>query len=415
MSQDFARAPALSSLEVALGLAVGLDKTVVPLRSVRGKAQKPVEALEAVLLRALERPPCLVSFSGGRDSSGLLAVAARVARDRGLDLPVPATLVFPGDEAAAEDEWQVAVLRELQLPDWQRFEISPGELDAVGPYATKALVRHGLLWPPNTHFHFPIIEKASGGTVVTGFGGDEIARASASARAERLLARQQRESFMSTIAAVGFAFAPTWVRELVFERRSLVEVPWLTPVGRRAAREQDAHDDASVPFGFDRKLCDWVCRSRYFAVCQGSLSALAAGCDVELVSPFVAREVLVALAARGGIPGFGEREDFVRALFGGVLPPATITRRSKATFNGGLWTATALEFAREWSGEGVDHSLVDADSLRAHWLGGQPSAASATLLQEAWLREHSRAGATTEAGQISGTPTLNNMISRDIT
>ena len=54
------------------------------------------------MLRALRRPPCLVSFSGGLDSSALLAVATAVARREGLDDPVPATLVVPGSPESDE-------------------------------------------------------------------------------------------------------------------------------------------------------------------------------------------------------------------------------------------------------------------------------------------------------------------------
>ena len=133
----FSAAPALTPLEVATGTPWGLSPGSVPLRVTR-RALSPVEALEQVLVTALERPPCLVSFSGGRDSSGLLALAARVSRQRGLDLPIPATLVFPADAAANEDEWQQVVLKELDLPDWARVEVAAGELDAVAPVAAKA-------------------------------------------------------------------------------------------------------------------------------------------------------------------------------------------------------------------------------------------------------------------------------------
>ena len=52
----------------------------------------PLAALEEAILPALRRPPCLVSFSGGRDSSCVLAAATRAARREGLQPPVPVTL-----------------------------------------------------------------------------------------------------------------------------------------------------------------------------------------------------------------------------------------------------------------------------------------------------------------------------------
>ena len=183
---------ALTPLEVAVSQPLGLERDAKPLSVSRSTLRDPVKAIQDVLVEALSRPPCLLSFSGGRDSSGLLALATKVSREQGLELPVPATMLFPGDEAANEDAWQALVLKELGLPDWVRINVTPGELDLVGPVAATALKRHGLLWPFNAHFHVPIIERAAGGSLVTGFGGDEIALASRSARAERLLARQER-------------------------------------------------------------------------------------------------------------------------------------------------------------------------------------------------------------------------------
>ena len=73
----------------------GPDEGQTPLAD-RSEYSSPRAALEAVVLRALLRPPCLVSFSGGRDSSLVLAIASDVARRHGLPLPVPATNRFPG-------------------------------------------------------------------------------------------------------------------------------------------------------------------------------------------------------------------------------------------------------------------------------------------------------------------------------
>lgn len=389
MASGVVAAPELSALDVVRGVPLGLDLAITPLKVTRRTPRDPVKALEEALVPALERPPCLVSFSGGRDSSALLALAAKVSRERGFDLPLPATLIFPGDNEANEDEWQAIVLAELKLPDWVRIEIMPGELDAVGPVAAKGLRRHGLIWPFNTHFHSPIIERAAGGSVVTGFGGDELARASASARAERLVARQERTKPHRALAIAGLALAPFKVREAVYWRRARKErFPWLTPLGRHLVRSASARDDAAVPFGFDRKLTSYVWRSRYFRLCQESFRALGSSCDTLTFHPLVAGPVLEALAARGGFPGFGGRDDLVRLLFGGILPPAVLTRATKGAFSTPLWSSTAVAFAREWSGQGVDTDLVDADLLREHWLDPERNLLSTTLLQQAWLHDH---------------------------
>jgi asparagine synthase (glutamine-hydrolysing) len=78
----------------------------------------------------------------------------------------------------------------------------------------------------------------------------------------------------------------------------------------------------------------------------------------------------------------------MRHVFGDLLPAELIERRTKAGFTDPLWTGTARQFAREWSGGGVDTTLVDAEALRAHWAGEPRNLVSTTLLQAAWLHDH---------------------------
>ena len=63
-------------------------------------------------------------------------------------------------------------MRHLRLPDWERIEIS-NELELLGPVSGPVLRRHGVLWPPFSYIHVPILGRARGGTVLTGAGGDE--------------------------------------------------------------------------------------------------------------------------------------------------------------------------------------------------------------------------------------------------
>jgi hypothetical protein len=161
----------LTPLELASGLVFGDGgrPADLPLES---PPVPPRAALERAVLPALRRPPCLVSFSGGRDSSAILAVATAVARREGLALPIPATNRFPTADGTLETEWQERVIAYLGIEDWIRRDLTD-ELDCVGPVATRVLRRHGVLWPCNTHFHDPLFEAAAGGSVLTGIGGDE--------------------------------------------------------------------------------------------------------------------------------------------------------------------------------------------------------------------------------------------------
>src|SRR5262245_7497196 len=101
----------LTPLETATGLVNGIVRQP-RLPDERGT---PLAALEEAVLPALARPPCVVSFSGGRDSSAVLGVAVRAARRHGLDLPIPTTNRFPSAPGSNEDEWQESVIAHLGL------------------------------------------------------------------------------------------------------------------------------------------------------------------------------------------------------------------------------------------------------------------------------------------------------------
>ena len=340
-----------------------------------------------MLLRALQHPPCLVSFSGGLDSSALLTVATAVARRAGLDDPVPATLVFPGSPESDEREWQEKVLGHLRLQDWVRLSFAD-ELDAVGPVARRVLSRHGLLWPFNLHFHLPIVEAAAGGTVITGFGGDELGRSTAALSAERALARQQVRGARG-LAHLLYRLSPSPVqrmRELVRRRDLAAEFPYLTANARVRLRLALAGEH-SQPFGWGRLLRRWWWRTRYVQLCRTNFAIMAAAEGVAMVHPFVSPELLRSLGEAGRFAGLGDRRQLLDHLTRGRLPRELMARTTKAVYSVPLWTETATRFAREWSGRGLDESLVDPEAVRASWLSEARSVMSTTLLQAAWLAD----------------------------
>jgi asparagine synthase (glutamine-hydrolysing) len=107
--------------------------------------------------------------------------------------------------------------------------------------------------------------------------------------------------------------------------------------------------------------------------------------SVRVVHPLFEPEVLRALAQEGGAAGFGDRTAALHHLFGDVLPPAVIERRSKAVFGGVVWHESSRQFAREWDGSGCDEALVVPEILRAAWRAEVPMFASWTMLHAAWL------------------------------
>jgi asparagine synthase (glutamine-hydrolysing) len=380
---------ALRPVEVAYGLAIGRHPGVRTLPR-RGDAT-PAGALEQVLRHALRRPPCLVSFSGGRDSSLLLAAATAVARRERLPEPVPATLLFPGSGETEEGRWQKLVLSKLGLDDWVRLEFGD-ELDAVGPVAQRLLRRHGLVWPFNLHFHLPIVEAAEGGSVVTGFGGDELGESCNVVRAERMIVRR-RVGRPRDLAAIAYRLgprAPRWPREYLRAGGQIDDmgISWLTPRGQRRLRSAFASDSLLVA-GWDRIVRNNFWRSRFFQVCKANFQLMADPHQVEMVHPFVEPPVLQALARSGGFAGPRDRRQILELLgAGALLPPDLLRREHKALFDAPLWTGTARAFARDWSGRGLDEDLIDPEAARRAWLRDPAPPLATTMLQAAWLADN---------------------------
>jgi Asparagine synthase len=339
---------------------------------------------------ALARPPCYVAFSGGRDSSAVLAVAASVARVDGFEAPIPVTERYPDIPAADEDHWQRQVIEHLHLKDWVRLEFHE-ENDFVGETATDGLLTRGLLWPPAVQIKPNLLRGLSPGTLLTGEGGDEVLgprRAASWPHLSRRTLVSRRAAFHGVIRSL----RPHSIRqrETISSYRSRQLQPWLKPeVYERHLRLLGA-DMASEPLRWDRSLM-WLTRRRNAEAGKRNYQLVAAEHDLDLVEPLLEPQFLSALG-RVRHFGFAGRTEAMRVLFGDLLPPAVIERSGKATFNRAFMGEATREFARSWDGSGLDESMVDTDRLRQAWLAETPSALSSMLLQAAWLSVH-RAGA----------------------
>jgi hypothetical protein len=259
----------LNSVEVAAGQPLGIDPGAASLRPIGSISLR--WGLEQVLLACLLRGPMFVSFSGGRDSSALLATAAFVARREGLPPPIPVTLTVGGSSRADEEEWQRLVLAHVGIDDWYRVPVSC-ELDLLGPTAQSALSRHGLLWPFNSHLHEPLFSLAGGGTLVTGFGGDEVFDQSGASRLRRALAGQVRFCGRDALL-LGLSLSPQPVWRYAGGRRRTPELEWLTAYGQRRVTSAWTRLDLPDHWGWGRALLhSW--RSRYRVITEGSLKLL---------------------------------------------------------------------------------------------------------------------------------------------
>jgi asparagine synthase (glutamine-hydrolysing) len=370
----------LTPFDVAVGAPLGEYRGAPPLPEVP-VGLTPRAALEEAVLGPLQRPPCLVSFSGGRDSSAVLALATSVARREGLPLPIPATYRFPGVPEADESSWQELVIRHLGIDDWQRTDVTD-EFEILGPEARTVLGRHGVLLPFNAYAHAPLFRAAAGGSFLTGFDGDGLFGGWRWRRAAGIRGRRDRPRPRDLLSLL-LAAAPRRIRvDWVLRRTDFVARPWLRPGVARAVRRGFAYEWAAQPRSWNRRV-EWYSRRRAVVVSQVHLALLAQDAGTRLLHPFVEPRFLAALARDGGRHGMETRSGWMRSLFEGLLPEEILDRSSKADHAAAHWGETVSRFVEDWDGSGVDESLVDVAALREAWRSEEWL--SATLLQAAWL------------------------------
>ena len=392
----------MTPLELAAGTVFGIDPDTPPLPEVPPGLTARA-ALEKVVLSALLRPPCIVSFSGGRDSSAVLALATHVARREGLPLPVPVSMRFPHCKTADEDAWQELLVGHLRLPDWTRLSFDH-ELDTVGPYAQAVLNRHGPLFPSNAHAHLPVVEQAPGGTLLTGFGGDELLDPGwAWHRVNQVLVGRRRMR-RRDLVRIAVAYGPAPLRRVALRRRfrNIPPRSWLRPDAQRRLADADLDDLVAEPVRWDIGVDVAWWRLRYRRVIEDSLERVGQMHRVAVQHPLADGLVLAAVAREAGRAGFGDRTKAMEHLVGDLLPAEVAARSTKAVMTGAFWNRHAAGFAASWDGTGVDPDLVDVNALRERWMGTgrQMDDRTGSLLQSAWL-----AGRRPSAAGTAGLPT----------
>ncbi|GAB3081637.1 asparagine synthase-related protein [Micromonospora schwarzwaldensis] len=356
--------PRPTGRDVAYGIVLGLDPAASAPAARSGPALPPLVALERAVLPALRRPPCLVSFSGGLDSSLVLAIATRVARREGLPDPVPVTWRFTDAARAQETPWQARIIAELDLTrQWQILQAGD-DLDLVGPVARRLLTRYGQVHPPNRHLHLPLVELARGGALLTGVGGDQI--------------------------LAGWRRRPGPLRGRLgrlragLRRRPPDPLPWLRPEVTRQARRAFAAEQRAEPRRLAARIA-WHLRRRDLTMRRIGLAAIAADHDVLAVTPLLDERFAAALATRHGRLRSPSRPELLVAIADAALPPVIIAPRRKAAFDEVFLRSATRELVRAWDGSGVDDSLVDVAALRREWSRWRFDSRTAALVQQVWL------------------------------
>lgn len=373
----------LSDLDVAVGCPIGNDPgpAVLDDRS----ARSPLDAFADAVVPALADAPCFVGFTGGRDSSAVLAAAAKIARERGLAAPIPVTLRYPKIPSANEDRWQDLMVRHVGVDDWLRIDVdhTTGEVDLLCEEMTAAHRRHGLLWPPPLVLWLPMLRAVAGRTLITGVHGDGVFGEWQGAAASRLVRERQRPAAPEMTQLLRPAIDR--LRPSRVGAREATDYPWLTPDARRKFELVWAWTYGTAPLRWDRWLA-WYLRRRCLRILFRSLDAVAGDFGVTAVNPFHDAGFVTALAHAGGAIGLGDRTSIMRRVFGHLLPDSMVERDDKAAiFYEAAWTEPSGTFMAEWDGEGLDPDVVDHDLLRKEWRSSRPHIRTASLLQQAWL------------------------------
>jgi hypothetical protein len=374
----------LAGIDLATALVYGIDASCAPL-DIDHPQPPPRIALESILLGALQHPPCVIGFSGGRDSSALLALAAHIAKKEGLQLPIAATNVFPGDVQAAESEWQELLIRFVGVTDWERLEFTD-EMDVVGPIAAPLLERFGPTFPFNGHFGMPSFSLASGGTYLTGVGGDELFEPNELTRLAIVFTGGLRPS-RRDLRSIVHTFSPRPLRVRHW-RRLIPPEPWLRPETGQQFMTDLAHSFARQHLWYSEQIRQDIWRDRARMALENTLAAFATTVDSSIAHPFQDPSLLRSVAAHRGRTPWPSRAVAMDELFGDVLPNEVVQRTTKANFDTIFFNQHSRAFVEGWDGEGIDDAFVDVTQLRAAWQQPAVDARSLSLLQSAWCNSH---------------------------
>jgi asparagine synthase (glutamine-hydrolysing) len=342
----------------------------------------PREVLESLLVEPLSNPPCRVAFSGGRDSSAVLAAATHTARAHGLPDPIPLTARLEEHPRTWETEWQEITVRHLGLQDWETVPITT-ELDALSPVATAALRRYGLYWPSQAHSLIVFSQHAGSGSILTGGGGDEVfmpwtGRRLRMSELARVRPRRRAARWMA------FYSMPRGLRTRVEHARYPMQLPWMRPDAEAEVRRIRTQRAQMRTRAWAEAL-EGLLNSRYLELVRGVLDTFAADQGVRLYEPFYDARFVRAMAAAAPSDGYPTRTAALRAQFADLLPDKIWTRGTKAVFTEVAWGPETRAFVESWDGTGLDDELVDPEALRAQWSGPRPDARTLLCLTQAWL------------------------------
>lgn len=371
-----------SNDEIAFGHGVGFHHATRERCAAARREPDPPSPLEALVdaCSVAIGPRTFVEFSGGVDSSLVLAAACEAARRSGRQPPQPITLRYAA-ASTDEREYQERVIDWLQLSDWTILSVDD-ELDLIGPASRHDLQTLGLCHAPRVPGRSWWLEplaktSAPGATVLNGEGGDEVLGGSPRA-ALHAVTRAVRTGRHRRQAAAIIRHKATRSR-----RSNTVHPPWLNARGR-AAHTRALRAGAGRSASMSNFLLSYRSANSLVAT-QHRMAEQARRYGFATRSPLLDHRFLAALHAHVPERDRINRSLLVREHFGGLLPPAVEQRTSKVYFGSAVFNAATRDFAQRWDGRtGVPIDLVDPEVVRTAWMSGN-DARSALMLQSAWL------------------------------
>lgn len=379
--------PQLDPLEIHSGIVLGARRSRLP-PVPPDIPRPPRRVLDELLIGALARSPCYVLFSGGRDSSVMLAAATETARKHGLPEPIPLTARFGAHPRTWETDWQERTIRHLGLTEWTQFEVRD-ELDALGELATGALLRHGPFWPPNAHTMLLFARHVGSGSMLTGGGGDELfARWDWGRVPLREIARWRPRR--RVLKWGPYYCLPLRLRQKLPDNPPAIRMRWLTDEAHAQISRRQLNSQRAPPPAWADAVEQEYIRGRYLECLRATLDTFVATTSACLIEPFYDVRLIRSVVASAPAHGFASRTLALETLFGDLLPAEVLNRSTKAEFSGAVWGPAARAFARDWDGHGVDARLADPELLRTEWLRERPDGRALTLIQSAWYAQQAQ-------------------------